>query len=204
MRLAVARGLVVSRSGPGGGVFLADASTRMRRSNLFAGYKGEETDTHDYLDLRDALEPLVCREAASNCDIEDARAFRALLARMHEAFDDPGTYLVRNWNLHRRVAQCVQNPPLHSIYLVVLDAPEVTLASVPYDLDSVEQHLAMHAELVEALVAGDPPRLEVALQRHAAGPLLATHAPARLLSAATPTAPTSEPWRLTPTQPPCG
>jgi DNA-binding FadR family transcriptional regulator len=175
VRLAVARGLIVSRSGPGGGLFLAEASTRMQRSHLFADYAGDEADTQDYMDLRDALEPLVCRAAAASCNVEDARALRVVLERMHEVVDQPKMYMLQNWNLHRRVAQCVRNPPLHSMYLVVLDALEATLASVAYDADVVEQHQAVHAELIDAIVSGDEHRLEAVLKLHAAGPLRATH-----------------------------
>jgi DNA-binding FadR family transcriptional regulator len=176
VRLAVARGLIVSRSGPGGGLFVAEASTRMQRSLLFADYAGDDADTQDYIDLRDALEPLACRSAASNCNSDDAEAFLLLLGRMRDAVDQPKMYMIQNWNLHRRVAQCVRNPLLHSMYLVVLDALEATLESVSYDAAVVQQHLRVHAELINAIVAGPGPRLEVALKQHAAGPLRATHA----------------------------
>jgi GntR family transcriptional regulator, transcriptional repressor for pyruvate dehydrogenase complex len=176
VRLAAARGLIVSRSGPGGGLFLAEASTRMQRSLLFAGYAGDDADTQDYIDLRDALEPLACRSAASNCNSDDANAFLLLLGRMRDAIDRPEMYMIQNWNLHRRVAQCVRNPLLHSMYLVVLDALEATLESVSYDAAVVEQHLRVHAELIDAIVTGPDQRLEAALRQHAAGPLRATHA----------------------------
>jgi DNA-binding FadR family transcriptional regulator len=177
VRLAVARGLIVSRTGPGGGLFLAEASTRMQRSLLFADYAGDDdADTQDYIDLRDALEPLACRSAASNCNSDDAEAFVVLLGRMRDAADRPEMYMIQNWNLHRRVAQCIRNPLLHSMYLVVLDALEATLESVSYDAAVVEQHLQVHAELIDAIVAGPGQRLEDALKRHAAGPLRATHA----------------------------
>jgi len=176
VRLAVARGLIVSRSGPGGGLFVAEASTRMQRSLLFADYAGDDADTQDYIDLRDALEPLACRSAASNCNSDDAEAFLLLLGRMRDAIEQPKMYMIQNWNLHRRVALCVRNPLLHSMYLVVLDALEATLESVSYDAAVVQQHLRVHAELIDGIMSGPGPRLEAALRQHAAGPLRATHA----------------------------
>src|SRR5688572_18819015 len=66
LRLLETRGLIEARPGPGGGMFVAAPSSRVRLNHLVLGFKVDDAPFEDCLEVRNALEPLVCREAAAH------------------------------------------------------------------------------------------------------------------------------------------
>jgi GntR family transcriptional regulator, transcriptional repressor for pyruvate dehydrogenase complex len=167
VRLLEMRGLIEARPGPGGGVFVANSSVRvaLKRSGLQATWGAARFA--DCLAVRNGLEPLVCRDAATNRATEDVAALREILAAMEKcAPTDADAYFALNWGLHRRIAKGCRNAPLHSIYLTLLDFLEDGLR--PGDLREFhpEDDVAIHRELIDAIAAGPGPRLEAAVERH--------------------------------------
>jgi DNA-binding FadR family transcriptional regulator len=160
--------LVQGRPGPGGGVFVSAPSVQIKLNHLVLGFKAGDAPFADCLAVRNALESLVCREASQYCNARHARAFRAIVDRMERKVDDPKEFLRLNWELHRRFAAAAKNEPLKSLYLTLMNFVESELADVRGDEGfDARQNLAVHRELVEAIVAGDPPRLRRAIEAHA-------------------------------------
>jgi DNA-binding FadR family transcriptional regulator len=170
VRLLEMRGLIEARPGPGGGIFVANSSVRvaLKRSGLQATWGAARFA--DCLAVRNGLEPLVCRDAATHRTDEDLADLRGIVAAMERNAGDPGAYFQLNWVLHRRIAKLCRNAPLHSIYLTLLDFLEDGLR--PDDLREFhpQAHVAIHRELVEAIAEGPGPRLEAAVARHLAIP----------------------------------
>ncbi len=79
IRLLEMRGMLTARPGPGGGVFVSHASTRARMNHFVMGYKWNEAAVADHHAVRNALEPLVCREAALHRSAADIRELRAIV-----------------------------------------------------------------------------------------------------------------------------
>src|SRR3989454_8731886 len=73
IRLLEMRRYVEARPGPGGGIFVAAASTRVRLGNLILGFKWGSTSFADCIDVRNALEFPVCLEAARHRRPSDIR-----------------------------------------------------------------------------------------------------------------------------------
>jgi len=167
VRLLETRGLITARSGPGGGVFVAAASSRVRLNHLVLGFKADDRPFTDCLEVRNALEPLVCREAWEHCRASDAAALRAVIERMGEHVAEPAQFLRLNWGLHRMLAGIGANAALTSIYLTLMDFVEDGLREVEGDRDfDGEDNLTIHRELVEAIIDDDPTRLRAAIDRH--------------------------------------
>jgi DNA-binding FadR family transcriptional regulator len=165
VRMLETRGLVAARPGPGGGVFVAAGSARMALSHSTLRFKRGGTTFHDYLFVRDTLEPAVCREAARNQTPEDIAALERILDQMEKRLDDPLGYMRANYRLHRRVAKLCANAPLHDIYLSLLDSMEREMEAAELaDFDGAA-HLAEHRELVAAIAAGEGKRLEKAIAK---------------------------------------
>jgi DNA-binding FadR family transcriptional regulator len=167
LRLLETRGLIEARPGPGGGMFVASPSSRVRLNHLVLGFKVDDAPFTDCLEVRNALEPLVCREAAAHCRPADAKALRATIVKMQKQTQNPAAFLHLNWDLHRRMAKMGRNAPLKTLYLTLMDFVEDGLDDVTGDeFFDAEKNLAVHEELVEAVIEGDPKRLSKAIERH--------------------------------------
>jgi DNA-binding FadR family transcriptional regulator len=167
VRLLETRGLISARPGPGGGLFIAAPSSRVRLNHLVLGFKVKDAPFSDCLAVRNALEPLVCQEAAKHCNRRDAKVLRGFISRLEQQVDSPPEFLRVNWALHRRLAAMGGNAPLETLYLTLLDYVEDGLQAVESDreFDGVD-NLEVHRELVEAIIAGEPKRLARAIERH--------------------------------------
>src|SRR3954471_19015980 len=165
VRLLEMRGLIEARPGPGGGVFAAGSPPGGQQGGML-GFAPGQASFSDCQAVRNALEPLVCREAARHRRDEDIRALREILEAMELHADDPAAYLELDWALHRRIATMCRNAPLHSIYLTLIDVLQD--ASAAGDLP--DRHggadPAVHRELVDAIAAGDGPALDAIVDRH--------------------------------------
>lgn len=167
LRLLETRGLIEARPGPGGGMFVASPSSRVRLNHLILGFKVDDAPFTDCLAVRNALEPLVCREAAVHCRPADAKALRQIVARMQKQTGNAKAFLRLNWDLHRRMAKMCANAPLKTLYLTLLDFVDEGLDDVTGDeFFDAEKNLAVHEELVEAVIDGNPKRLQKAIERH--------------------------------------
>ena len=169
VRLLEMRGLLVARPGPGGGIFVTSAPARVRLNQFVLGYRWGEATVADYHVLRNALEPLVCREAASYRRPADVAELQEMLAEMRGHVDEPLRYLRDTLALHRRVARMCRNAPLHSFYLTVIDFLEDALEGAEFGRFDALEHLERHVELVDAIAEGPGERLEAAIERHERG-----------------------------------
>jgi DNA-binding FadR family transcriptional regulator len=168
VRLLEARGLVQARPGPGGGLFVTRPAPRIRLERLVLGFRADGAPFTDCLAVRDALEPLVCQEAARRCSAADAAELEAIVDAMAAAARWPQEFLRLNWQLHRRLAAIGLNEALRSLYMTLMDYVEDGIEEVQsepgFDADA---SVAVHRRLVEAVVGGDRQRLDAALAAHA-------------------------------------
>ena len=167
LRLLQGRGLVSTRPGPGGGIFVAPRVFRVRFRGMVLGFGTDPTLYSDCLIVRNALEPLICRDAMRACRRADGKALRTLIGEMADVQSDAEAFLRANWRLHRRIASMSRNVPLKSYYLTILDFLEEGLgAAVPGADYRPDRSLAVHTQLVDAIQSGEPAELEIAIERH--------------------------------------
>jgi DNA-binding FadR family transcriptional regulator len=172
IKLLESRGLVEARSGPGGGVFVAAPSARMRQGPLMMGFQWADSAIADYHEVRGALEPLICRQAARHHNPEDIRTLRRIVDSMEENLHDPLAYVRLNSAFHRRVAALSRNVPLRTLYVTLLDFFEHNLERAAHLPDAVDpDNVDVHRQLVAAMEAGEGRQLEAAIKRHDANRL---------------------------------
>lgn len=177
VRLMEMRGLVVARPGPGGGVFVTSPSARASVSQLILGFNWGKATLADCVEVRNALEPLICRHAARDHRETDIRALSALIDRMDQSIDDVHAYFEANWKFHRRLAAICKNAPLQSMYLLICDFLASGLADLEFDVIEPAR-VVVHRRLLGAISAGGGEELEQALAEHAArSPLTSAEAP---------------------------
>jgi DNA-binding FadR family transcriptional regulator len=169
VRLVETRGLLVTKPGPGGGLFVAEASARVPLDKLALGARWSDGTVGDLHALRNALEPLVCRDAAAHRRAPDVRELRQAVEALEEEIDDPVGLMRETWVLHRRIARVGHNAPVHSVYVTVVGFLERAVERVELGRRDVHDYVDRHAELVEAIADGGGPRLEAAIARHERG-----------------------------------
>jgi DNA-binding FadR family transcriptional regulator len=167
VRLMEMRGLVVARPGPRGGVFVTSPSARASHSQLILGFDWGKATLADCVEVRDALEPLICRHAARAHKDADIRVLGKIIDRMEGSMDDPHRYFERNWEFHRRLASVCRNAPLKSIYLLIADFLQSGLGDLEAEVIEPER-IVVHRELLIAIDHREGPELEEAMGRHAA------------------------------------
>ena len=166
VRLLETRGLVEARPGPGGGVFAANAAARVTLAHSVLGLRGDSTAYAECLEVRDALEPLICRHAARYHRAADIRALNQIVAKMATQLDDPRGFFRSNWRLHRRLARLCRNAPLRNMYLSLIDVLEPIVDRAEHGEFDGPGHLRVHRDLVAAIDGGEGPELEAAVERH--------------------------------------
>jgi DNA-binding FadR family transcriptional regulator len=150
-------------------VFVTQPSARAARNQLAMGFDWDRSSLDDAVEVLDALEPLVQRDAASHRTKADAAAARKLLEKMALSTDDREAYVRLSMSLRRRVAKVSSNAPLHSLYVTVVDFLEASAGDLAAGGFDVEADLASAQALVQAVAKGDGGRpLRLAHSRPAA------------------------------------
>jgi DNA-binding FadR family transcriptional regulator len=168
VRLLEIRGLIHARPGPGGGVFVADPSTRASLNQLILGFKWQAASVADAVEVLDALEPLVHRDAAQYRSDADVSALSKALERMERHADDREAYLKLSFVLRRRIAKVTRNAPLHSLYLTLIDFLEDAIPELAASGFDVAADLASSRAVVAAVAEGRERPLVLARSREVA------------------------------------
>lgn len=123
----------------------------------------------DAVRIRDALEPLMLRDATRHITANGIHEAREIVTRMSRLVDAPKEFYCADWDLHRKLAEFSQNEILKRIYLSLLDILRSHVDSVvpTGNLPSyLYERLAIHARLVDAVAGGDEEQVTAAAQAH--------------------------------------
>ncbi len=168
LRLLEDRGLVTTRPGPGGGLFVASPSPHLRLSHLILGFNQEGAAVADCLSVRSALEVIVADDARRHHTDADIADLREILRHMAEVADSPSEFLETNWALHRRMTAISPNAVLRAVYGTLMDFIERNVEDVtPDEVFQSKRNLRVHERLVDAIASGDADRVTRALRQHA-------------------------------------
>jgi len=119
-------------------------------------------------EVRATLEPLAAREAAVRATAADREEIDGLLDELARAHDDRNerSLIELDQRIHRHVYRCAQNPflerTLNEYYMLALRIWFLALDRVAHLDDAVAQHRAV----LEAVRDGDAPRAEAAMRTH--------------------------------------
>jgi DNA-binding FadR family transcriptional regulator len=166
LRLLETRGLTEARPGPGGGIFVGRPVTRVTLMRNVLGLVSDATAHRDCLIVRDALEPLICRDAAHRRRAEDVRAMEGIVAQMALHEGDPREWFPLNWELHRLIATLTPNAPLRTIYCALIEQVASTIDRAVYHEFDGAASTAIHRNLVAGVAEGNGPLLEAAITAH--------------------------------------
>lgn len=162
LRLLQARDLVRVKSGPGGGIFVAEQSPIARLGNAVLRLDSDSVDIPESIQVRWGLEYEIVRDACVYRNDRDVAELEATLREMEEAFasQDEDRFVRVNWSLHRRIASITPNRTLQSLYLGLLELIEGhtlrVVAAAGQNLHAFhEDRLLVHTDLIRVVTSGD-------------------------------------------------
>jgi DNA-binding FadR family transcriptional regulator len=162
LRLLQATEVVTVRSGPGGGLFVADRPPTVRLGSSLLALDTGEAAVADAVRIRNALDPLLIEDALWHASPADIARLHRHLEPMAEALarhDAPG-FVHANWQLHAQIAAISPSQILRSLYGALLELIEShTLSVLPSGGTPLPGYMReryqLHADLVTALERRD-------------------------------------------------
>ena len=170
-RLLSERGTVEIRPGRGGGLFVASVSPVVRlRRTLLTVPQGASTIS-DAIAVREALEEMIDLDAARHRTQEDIADLGACMTVMRECGEDWTAFMASNWALHERIAMITPNDLARGVYVgTIRCVAELPVHPETDEKDDAAEYLALriarHAQLVDAIVSGDPALTRDAVEAH--------------------------------------
>ncbi len=171
VRLLSERGTVEVRPGRGGGLFVAAANPVVRlRRTLLTVPQGRSTVSHA-IAVREALEELIAVDAARHRTEADAVDLRKHMQVMAESGKDWDAFMAANWALHERIAAITPNELASGVYVgTIRCVAELAVRAETSAQDDaggyLDTRIAIHAELVSAIISGDESRTTKAVEVH--------------------------------------
>lgn len=171
IRLLQQRQVVSLRPGPGGGLFVAAPNPVVTLGRTLLAVEADPSTVAGAIEVREHLESLVARHAATHRSRDDIKELKSTMSALMHALDDPKRFHACMVSLHTRIGAVSPNPVLRTIYASLYHwVHEVShVESLPTDPEYVTARMAVHQELVEAIIAGDADSAEAAGIAHAHG-----------------------------------
>jgi len=171
IKLLESRGRVVTRTGPGGGVFVAEPGMRLRLARTMMSVTGSEDEVAEALAVRELLEEAVIAGAAQR---GHGRRTLGPMLRALRAMDratETAEFYRHNLDFHAAIADLCDNRVLGAIYRSVLElvrSQEPRLRLLPgQDEDAVHaSRLEVHQAIADAIEAGDVEAARTAAAAH--------------------------------------
>lgn len=168
VRLLSSRGTIEVRPGIGGGLFVASPTAFVRLGRKMLELSGEPVSVADSLLIRDALEPLVIKDATRYATRRDVGALRTVMTQMDVADLDASQYLKINWELHRRMVEISPNLVLRHMYLGLMDFVSHRVHGVTAVASLADRiGITVHHRIVDVVESGDLLLVDDVIQAHA-------------------------------------
>jgi DNA-binding FadR family transcriptional regulator len=171
IKLLEYRGRVSTRTGPRGGVFVAEPGLTLRLARSMMQVSGARGEVADALAVRNILEPAVIEAAAEagHNRVELTELRRAMQA-LRSARDTPEFYR-RNLEFHAEVAALCRNDVLRTIYQGLLNAvrarePRLELLPGQNWRALHATRVRVHQAITDAILAGDVVAARIAAAAH--------------------------------------
>ncbi|MBF9042270.1 FCD domain-containing protein [Rhodobacterales bacterium HKCCE4037] len=173
MRILEAQGLVVTRTGPGGGSFVGEVTSERAKSLLANYFYFQELTVSDIYQLRKLLEPELAATLAGKLSAEQLDRLQDLATRYDEPAASPeeerDQHIV-SLRFHSQLAQYGDNPLL--TFMVAFMARFLTDLTVyrrlyePHNEELWIKGRQSQIELVQALRAGDAGEARRIMREH--------------------------------------
>lgn len=165
LRLLEVQGLVVIRSGPGGGPVVAPVDSRhfARMSSLYFHLSG--ATYRDLVESRLVMEPVMARLAAERQDPTDVERLQEFLRTAPET-EDSHRYLQQSSQFHALLSGMSGNPVLDIMGRSLKDLYTDRLEGLIFPAEARKRVQDEHAQIARAIIKGNAPRAEKLMREH--------------------------------------
>ena len=164
------QGLVESRPGPGGGVYVTEprSGPAVDAASHYLQFHGIDADS--VRAARTVIEPPLAAAAATVRERGHATLFRDCLAREAALLSDPLTgtnaYLDQAQEFHSLIAEIATPSPFSLFAAVLFDLSRPLAGDLPYEPAFLAANHRSHEKIAEAILAGLPDLALNRMRRH--------------------------------------
>lgn len=166
LRLLEVWGLVVIRTGPGGGPTVRRPSSGEFAEHLALILQFQQLNLQDLSDARLALEPMMARLAAERITPEGIAELRDSIEIMQNSYDDPTEFWLQNARFHSAVAQAGESNVISMFVDALKFIGDGASSGVHYERPELEEVVHAHSNIVDLLEAGDVEGAAASMHRH--------------------------------------
>ncbi|MCA0872819.1 FCD domain-containing protein [Seohaeicola saemankumensis] len=176
MRILEAQGLIVTRTGPGGGSFVGKVSADRAKSLLANYFYFQDLSIADIYQMRKALEPELAASLAGRLSEEQLDELQTLADRFpepaHSAEEEKDQH-VASLAFHARLSDFSENRLLGFVIAfmarILTDLTVYRRLYQPPNIELWQRGRAHQRQLVDALRAGDAAKARATMASHMAG-----------------------------------
>ncbi|MCF2532443.1 FadR/GntR family transcriptional regulator [Yinghuangia soli] len=168
LRLLETRGLIMLKTGPGGGPIVRRPPKGSLSEALSLVLQVEGASFADVTDARIALEPMIARRAAERITEPQLAELEDSIKQLRDHPGDHDVFVAENQRFHTLIAEAAQSVVLDVFVSTLQTIADGVRVGVEYSARKQSAIAAAHASIVEALRAGDPERAEQAMRDHLA------------------------------------
>jgi len=169
LRILRERDLVEVKTGPNGGVFVANPPPQVRLGGMDLWHLGLAVDAEQLFEARRYLDAMFPAVAMQRATPDDIRAMEWALDDMRATREDPRAWMEANLRLHLAIARASRIEVLVGLYQTIVSVLGATMTKAAFvpGLEGPRRHnMEVHANLVAAIRDRDPVALEKMLAQH--------------------------------------
>jgi DNA-binding FadR family transcriptional regulator len=166
LRLLETRGVLIIRSGPGGGPVVRRPRPRELAEALTLILQFETATFEQVMEAREWLEPTIARKAVSGMGPTALDELRAANAAVREAFSDIEAFATANRAFHAIIAKNCGNIVLQIFSETLLVIADGRPIGITYTSRQIAAIADAHRAIIDTFAAGDADAAETAMSEH--------------------------------------
>ncbi len=166
LRFLELQGVIVMKTGPGGGPIVGEASPRALASMIALMLQLEGTPFRAIVEARMDLEPVLAGKAAARITDEESELLHQSVRNMEENIESLPIFLHENYVFHSLLAAAAGNQVFRLMFQSLGWITDGSALGVEYSVEDRKSVVAEHQRIYHAVAAHDAHHAEAAMRVH--------------------------------------